>query len=136
MFVAIFEPDSRLKRTTKKCVFMCSRCYSVPLCVCRAADAEEEEGGRVRQAVTSSVRCPPCISNHVSRIAVFFLLVRVKSLCVRGSFFFLPSRLDFFSVYLHFTQNFSLRVHGKEYKSCTTQSLVGLLSIHCSASLE
>lgn len=91
MFVAIFEHDSRLKRTTKKCVFMRSRCYSVPLCVCRAADAgeeEEEEGGRVRQAVTSSVRCPPCISNHVSRIAVFFLLVRVKSLCVRESFFF------------------------------------------------
>lgn len=136
MFVAIFEHDSRLKRTTKKCVFMCSRCYSVPLCVCRAADAEEEEGGRVRQAVTSFVRCPPCISNHVSRIAVFFSTCACQEFVYERVFFFLPSRLDFFSVYLHFTQNFSLRVHGKEYKSCTTQSLVGLLSIHCSASLE
>lgn len=134
MFVAIFEHDSRLKRTTKKCVFMCSRCYSVPLCVCRAADAEEEEGGRVRQAVTSSVRCPPCISNHVSRIAVFFSTCACQEFVYERVFFSLPSRLDFFSVYLHFTQNFSLRVHGKEYKSCTT--LVGLLSIHCSASLE
>lgn len=90
-YVSGLEHDSRLKRTTKKCVFMRSRCYSLPLCVCRAADAgeEEEEGGRVRQAVTSSVRCPPCISNHVSRIAVFFfLLVRVKSLCVWESLFF------------------------------------------------
>lgn len=43
MFVAIFEHDSRPTRMTKKCVFMCCRCYCVPLCVCRAADAGEEE---------------------------------------------------------------------------------------------
>lgn len=90
-YVSGLEHDSRLKRTTKKCVFMRSRCYSVPLCVCRAADAgeeEEEEGGRVRQAVTSSVRCPPCISNHVSRIAVFFFYLCVSRLCVLESLFF------------------------------------------------
>lgn len=87
MFVAIFEHDSRLKRTTKKCVFMRCRCYSVPLCVCRAADAGEE-GGRVRQAVTSSVRCPPCISNHVSRIAVFFSTCACQEFVCERVFFF------------------------------------------------
>lgn len=77
-----------------------------------------EEGGRrwghKRQAVTASVRCPPCISSHVSRaVVVAFvgecLLFQTTPLFSLAQYFFLP-RISIW------------HVNGKEYKSCPTQS--------------
>lgn len=79
-------------------------CLFVPqmlACVRRAADGGRKgsEGGRghKRQAVTSSVRCPPYVSSHVSRAVV---IMHVKILCgweCFGVFFFscLPDETSF-----------------------------------------
>lgn len=83
---------------TNECVFFCAA--DVSLCG-RGNEDDWGRRGHERQAVTSSVRCPPCISSHVSR-AVVVVCVKMCMWVV----FFLPSGLDLFSAWLHFAPEF------------------------------
>lgn len=70
-----------------------------------------EEAGCYFYCQMSSMYLKPCVKDSCVCVNV--------CVCVC-----LPSRLDFFSAYQLLAQNFGFRVHGKEYKSCATQSFV------------
>lgn len=94
------------------------------VCVCAQQLMEElrgaQEAGCYIFCQMSSMYLKPCVKDscvciNVKRVCVYLCVC--VCVCV-------PVRLEFFSAKQLLAQIFSFHVHGKKYKSCTTQSLV------------